>query len=712
MRETTVAFRVHGLDCAEEVAALKRAVGPVVGGEARLGFDVLAGKMTVPREADAARVVAAVAATGMTAAPWRAEAPGVADGRSARMRATAISGLATVAGFVVHALSGGGWAAALGAEAAAVPLAARALYLLAAVAGGWFVAPKAWSAARRLRPDMNLLMTLAVVGAIGIGEWLEAATVAFLFALSLALEAWSVGRARRAVEALLALAPPVVRVVDACCGEREIPVAEARVGLRFHVRPGERLPLDGTIVAGASDLDEAPITGESLPVDKRAGDLVFAGSINGRGALEIEATKPPGDTLLARILRRVEQARSRRSPSEQWVERFARVYTPLVFATALAVAVGLPLLFAVPWSEALYRGLALLVIGCPCALVVATPVAVVAALAAAARHGVLLKGGPAIETPARITTVAFDKTGTLTRGRPMVVEVVPLAEHDERALLERAAALEAASEHPVARAIREHAATLGVRPARAESFENLPGRGARGTIGGRPFWIGSHRYLEERGQETPEVHARLEALAGAGRSVVVVGNADHVCGLLAVADEVRPEARAAVAALHAAGVRRVVLLTGDHAPTAEAVALAVGIDEVRSELLPDDKLAAVEELVARDGAVAMVGDGVNDAPALARATLGVAMGEAGTDAAIESADVALMSDDLGKLAWLFGHSRRTLAVIRANVTFALAVKAVFVVLAFAGWASLWAAIAADMGATLLVVANALRLLRG
>lgn len=712
MTESTIAFRVHGLDCAEEVAALKRAVGPVVGGEAKLGFDVLAGKMTVPREADAGRVVEAVAATGMSAVPWRAEGA-ASKGRSARVGATVLSGAATLGGALFHALASGDWTAPIGAHGGEVPLAARAFYLVAVVAGGWFVAPKAWSAARRLRPDMNLLMTLAVVGAIGIGEWLEAATVAFLFALSLALEAWSVGRARRAVEALLALAPPVVRVVDACCGgEREIAVAEARVGMRFRVRPGERLPLDGTIVAGASDLDEAPITGESLPVDKGEGDEVFAGSINGRGALEVEATRPPGDTLLARILRRVEEARSRRSPSEQWVERFARVYTPLVFATAFAVAVGLPLAFAVPWSEALYRALALLVIGCPCALVVATPVAVVAALASAARHGVLLKDGAAIETPARIATVAFDKTGTLTRGRPKVVEVVPLAEHDERELLERAAALEAASEHPVARAIREHAEGLGVRPAGAESFENLPGRGARGTIGGRPFWIGSHRYLEERGQETPEVHARLEALAAAGRSVVVVGNADHVCGLLAVADEVRPESKAAVAALHAAGVRRVALLTGDHAPTAAAVAREVGIDEVRSELLPDDKLAAVEALVERDGAVAMVGDGVNDAPALARATLGVAMGEAGTDAAIESADVALMSDDLGKLAWLFGHSRRTLAVIRANVAFALAVKAVFVVLAFAGWTSLWLAIAADMGATLLVVANALRLLRG
>jgi|CXWL01.1.fsa_nt_gi Cd2+/Zn2+-exporting ATPase len=706
-------FRIEGLDCAEEVAVLKRVVGPVVGGEERLAFDVLAGRMRVPHDADAARVLAAVAATGMTAAPWR-EAGGTDGRRAGRLRATALSGVATALGLALHASSSGGFWGALGAGAdevaRAVPLGARLLYLLAIVAGGWFVAPKAWASARSLRPDMNLLMTLAVIGAVGIGEWFEAATVAFLFALSLALEAWSVGRARRAVESLLTLAPAVVRVRQDDGSERLVPVAEASVGTRFVVRPGERLALDGRVVAGASELDQAPITGESMAVEKGVGDEVFAGSINGRGALEVAATRPAGDTTLARILRRVEEARSRRSPAEQWVERFARIYTPVVFLGAVSVALVLPWAAGISWQAALYRALALLVIACPCALVVATPVAVVASLAAAARHGVLLKGGAAVEIPGRVVTVAMDKTGTLTGGRPEVVEVVPLAEHDERELFERVAALEATSEHSIGRAICEHAAALGVRASPAESFEILPGRGAQGVIGGRRFWLGSHRFLEERGQETPEIHARIEAMSATGRTIVVVGNSDHVCGILALADEVRPEAAATVRALHAAGVRNVVMLTGDHAPTAAAVARQVGIDEVRSELLPEDKLRVIEELVARDGVVAMVGDGVNDAPALARASLGVAMGGTGTDVAIESADVALMSDDLSKLAWLVGHSRRTVAIIRANVVFALAVKVVFLGLAIGGLTSLWLAIAADTGATLLVVMNALRLL--
>lgn len=707
--KTPISLRIEGMDCAEEMAVLKRAVGPIVGGEEHLGFDVLAGRMTVPAVTDVERVFAAVAATGMKAGPWQVTA---ADGNARRSRflATVVSGGAMLTGFAIQA-GGNGLAATLSGEVA-VPLLARLLYLVAIVAGSWFVVPKAWAAARALRPDMNLLMTLAVIGAVGIGEWLEAAAVAFLFALSLALEAWSVGRARRAVEALLSLAPPRVRVRLPDGSEFEMAVAEAKVGIRFVVRPGERLPLDGRIIAGASDLDQAPITGESVPVDKREGDEVFAGSVNGRGALEVEATKPPGDTTLARILRRVEEARSRRSPAERWVERFARVYTPVVFLAALGVAVVLPAVAEVPWNEALYRALALLVIACPCALVVATPVAVVASLAAAARHGILLKGGEAVELPAKLVTVAMDKTGTLTRGRPRVVEIVPLAEHDERELLERVAALEATSEHPLARAVREYAAERGVVVAPAEAFTILPGRGAHGRIGDRRYWLGSHRYLEETGQETPAIHARIEALSASGRTIVVVGNDDHVCGLLALADEIRPEAASAVRALHAAGVRNLVMLTGDHRPTAEIVAREVGIDEVRSELLPEDKLRIIEELVARDGAVAMIGDGVNDAPALARATLGVAMGGTGTDAAIESADVALMSDDLAKLAWLIRHSRRTLSILRANVVFALAVKATFLALALAGKASLWLAILADTGATLLVIANALRLLRG
>jgi Cd2+/Zn2+-exporting ATPase len=714
------ALRVHGLDCAEEVTALKRAVGPLVGGEERLGFDVLSGKMTVPGEIDLEAVLGAVASTGMSAEPWR-ETDDLDQGgaeRRVKSRLALASGALTALGFALHAALAGGVAKALGAGELEgvgvhdVPLGARLSYLGAIVAGGWLVAPKALAAARHLRPDMNLLMTLAVIGALAIGEWFEAATVAFLFALSLALEAWSVGRARHAVEALMKLAPPVVRVIDAEGAERELPPGAVTRGSLFRVRPGERIALDGTVVSGSSEVDQAPITGESVPVAKATGDELWAGTINGRGALLVRSTKGASETALARILRKVEEARSRRSPAERWVERFARVYTPAVFLVAVAVAALSPALVGIDWGDALYRGLALLVIGCPCALVVSTPVAVVAALASSARHGVLIKGGRFVEEPARLVTVAIDKTGTLTRGRPSVVEIVPLAEHDERELLERAAALEAHSDHPLARAVTEAARARGVRPASAERFEILPGKGASGTIGGRLFWIGSHRYLEERGAETRDVHERIEAMSSSGRTIVVVGNESHVCGLIALEDAARPEAAAAVHALHAAGVRRVVMLTGDHAPTAAAIARECGIDEVRSELLPDEKLAAVEELVARDRHVAMVGDGVNDAPALARATVGIAMGAAGSDAAIEIADVALMADDLSKLPWLVRHARRTVAVIRANVVFALAVKAAFVVLALAGHATLWAAIAADMGATLVVIANALRLLRG
>ncbi len=351
-------------------------------------------------------------------------------------------------------------------------------------------------------------------------------------------------------------------------------------------------------------------------------------------------------------------------------------------------------------------------IGCPCALVISTPVAIVAGLAAAARHGVLIKGGAFLEVPATLRAFAFDKTGTLTHGRPQVLEVVPLSGHDEREVLERLAALEARSEHPLGAALRDYAAARGVAVPAAEEFRAFEGKGASGTVGGRLFWVGSHRFLEERGQETPEVHARLEAMSQAGQTAVVVGNECHVCGLVAVADGVRESARETVAALHRLGIETTVMLTGDNRGTAEAIGRATGLSEVRAELLPDEKVAAIAELVARYGRVAMVGDGINDAPALASATLGIAMGGAGSDAAIETADVALLGDDLSRLPWLIAHSRRTLAVIRQNIAFALAVKALFVALTFLGTASLWAAIAADMGASLLVVANALRLLRG
>jgi Cd2+/Zn2+-exporting ATPase len=695
-------FKIRGMDCAEEVAVLKREIGPLVGGEDRLSFDILKARMTVQAPGvEEKDIVSAVERTGMQAQVWeegpeRLEPEGIWQ-RRGRTMMTVASGLATLAGFA--------------AQAGLAPIAAKALYTVAIITGAWYVLPKAWFALRRLRPDMNLLMTIAVLGAVGIGDWLEGATVAFLFALSLALEAWSVGRARRAVAALLNLTPQTAHVKREGGGEEEVPAEQVEVGTVFVVKPGERIALDGQVTAGASRVNQAPITGESVPVEKGIDAEVFAGTINGDGALEVRSTKRADDTTLAHIVRMVDEAQSRRAPSEQWVERFARVYTPAVMALALGVLIIPPLFLGGSWQDWIYRSLVLLVIACPCALVISTPVSIVAALTAAARNGILVKGGLFLEIPARLRAIAFDKTGTLTLGRPAVVESVPLNDHSQRELLARAAALETRSHHPLARAVLAYAEELGVETLAAEDFQVLQGKGATGRIQGKVYWLGSHRYLEERGQETPKVHDLIEVMSQGGRSVVVVGTADHVCGLIAIADPVRPEAKDTVRALRQAGILEIVMLTGDNRETARSIAEQAGIASFQAELLPADKVAAIAELVARfPGQVAMVGDGVNDAPAMARATLAVAMGAAGSDAAIETADIALMADDLAKLPWLISHSRRTLRVIRQNITFSLLIKALFVLLTLAGHASIWAAIAADMGASLLVTFNGLRLL--
>jgi Cd2+/Zn2+-exporting ATPase len=591
-----------------------------------------------------------------------------------------------------------------------VPLAAKLLYASAIASGVWLVLPKAAAAVRRLRPDMNLLMVAAVLGAVFIGEWFEAATVSFLFALSLLLESWSLQRARRAIAALMDLTPPVAHVRSAG-SLKDMPAQDVAVGSVFVVKPGEKIPLDGRVLLGSSGVNQAPITGESVPTPKEPGASVFGGTINGDGALEIESTKPASDTTLARIIRMVEESQGRRAPSEQWVEKFARIYTPAVFALSLAVLLIPPLLLGMPWAGWIYRALVLLVIGCPCALVISTPVTIVAALASAAHNGVLIKGGAYLEAAARIKAVAFDKTGTLTRGMPAVTEVEGFNKHDLNELIETAAGMEAHSDHPLARAIATYAEERGLKPANAEGFTIIQGKGAEAKIEGKLFWLGSHRYLEEKGEETPEVHARLEELTKSGRTIVIIGNDEHVCGFIALSDVVRPQAKESVARLRRAGIEHVVMLTGDNRGTAEIIAGGVGVDEIHAELLPQDKVKLIEALVAKYGAVAMVGDGVNDAPAMAGATIGIAMGAAGSDAAIETADIALMSDDLLKLPWLIGHSRRSSAVIRQNIALSLAVKALFMVLAFAGIASLWSAIAADMGVSLLVIFNALRLLR-
>jgi Cd2+/Zn2+-exporting ATPase len=713
-----LSFRIRGMDCAEEAEALRQAVGPLVGGAERLGFDVLNGKMFVTASPDGVTpdaICAAVARTGMSAEPWATAARGHTDDpRLRRVRAitTLASGMLVLVGVLLHRWQADSWREVFAEGAGrSPPWPALGAYAAAIVLGGRMVVMKAWYAARRLRPDMNLLMTVAVAGAVIIGDWLEAATVAFLFAVSLALEGWSVGRARKAIAALLDLAPPEARVVGPEGIEQTVLAADVAVGATLVIRPGERIPLDGRVVAGSSGVDQATITGESLPVPKGPGADVFAGTINGEGVLRIETTRRAEDTTLARIIQMVEAAQSRRSQAEQWVERFARIYTPAVMALALAAAVLPPLVLGGGWGSWFYRALVMLVIACPCALVISTPVSIVAGVAAAARAGVLVKGGAFLELPGRLRAVAFDKTGTLTLGEPRVLGIYPVNDHTEVQLLERAAALEAHSTHPLARAISEYARARGVVPAPAEDVQMRPGQGITGRFDGRSFWLGSHRYLEARAQETPALHQMAEEIQRQGRTVVVIGSEAYVCGLIAIADAVRPAAGPALRALRNAGVEALVMLTGDNRATAESVAAEVGITELRAELLPAEKVAVVEDLKSRYGAVGMVGDGVNDAPAMATASVAIAMGAAGSDAAIETADIALMSDDLSKLPWLIHHSRRTLAVIRQNIALSLVVKLAVLLLTFAGLASLWVAIAADMGASLLVVANGLRLLR-
>ncbi|MCC6487455.1 MAG: heavy metal translocating P-type ATPase [Candidatus Hydrogenedentes bacterium] len=715
------AFKIRGMDCAEEVAILKRELGPGFG-EENLRFDVMNGKLIVASEDGGTtrdKVVELVRNTGMEAIPWDKHVSQAKNGdsfwaRRGRAILTVLSGVCIFLGFVWHSTQHGIFDALTGGEAERhqFPLSVIILYLVGIVSGGWFIFPKAWYAARRLRPDMNLLMTVAVVGAALISEWFEAATVTLLFAVALLLESWSVARARRAISGLLDLSPETARYYEKQSGDVvEAPIADVPLGATVLVRPGERIPLDGDVTKGRTKVNQAPITGESKPVTKEPGDPVYAGTINDEGAFEFEATKEASDTTLARIIRMVEDAQSRRAESEQWVEKFARYYTPVMMLLAVGIAILPPLLLGGSWYTWFYEALVILVIACPCALVISTPVSIVAGLSAAARAGVLVKGGVYLEMPARVRAIAMDKTGTLTLGQPEVQRVEGLNGTSEEELLRLAAALESSSEHPLARAILRRVEQDGVTVQPAENFQAIKGKGATGTIDGGQYWIGSHRLVHEMEAEGPGMHERAEQLEDAGHTVVALGKDNLLMGLISVGDGVRPEAMDCVEELRDEGIEIIVMLTGDNEGTAKAVSEATGVAEYRAELLPEDKVETVRELVDRWEHVAMVGDGVNDAPAMAEASFGIAMGAMGTDVAIETADIALMTDDLRRLPWLVRHSKRTLRVIRQNIFFALGVKAVFIVLAFAGLATLWMAIAADTGASLLVIFNGLRLLR-
>lgn len=719
-----ISFRIKGMCCGEEIELLRAGIAPIVGGAEKLSFDLLASRMTVGAELDAAtidRVISTVAGTGMEAIPWNGECSAgvcaVEEGpweRHGRLMACILSGVLMLVAVTIEVIQGEDIFRVLAesrGSGAAASISAILLYVAAIIAGGWFIFPRAIYSARRLRPDMNLLMTLAVAGAIGLGQWLEAASVSFLFALALLLESRSVGRARREITALLDISPPKARYICPRDGDvEEGPVESIPVGTIVLVRPGERIPLDGVVTKGVSAVNQAPITGESAPIAKVPGSEVFAGTINQEAAIEFRSTRAASDTTLSRIIRMVEEGRLRRAPAEQWVEKFARIYTPAMMAVALGIAVIPPLLLGGGWGTYFYEGLVVLVIACPCALVISTPVTIVAGLSSAARNGVLIKGGAYLEAPAHLKAMAFDKTGTLTFGQPTVKKVTPIDGHDEESLLANAAAMESHSTHPLARAIMKHVEKSGVTPAVADSFTIFPGEGAQGTIGGKTYWIGSHRMLERWRQENACFRDAANRIGDEGDSVVAMWCEDHVCGIFNVADEVRPEARRAVAALRKIGLEKIMLITGDNKNTAEMIAKAAGIDDFHAELLPADKVELVSKMKEEFGTIAMVGDGINDAPAMAAASVGIAMGAMGSDAAIETADIALMSDDLSKVPWLIGHSRKTLRVIRQNIVFALLVKIAFIGMAVAGIATLWGAIAADMGASLLVIFNGLRLL--
>ena len=704
-------FYVAKMDCPTEEQLIRNRMKGIAGID-RLDFDLMRRELTVThRLKDDASLLDALNSLGMEP---KTVTPGTEGASSAPREHPAAVSRAT---WVLMSVSG---LAAVAAEVIAwtthkeVSLPVIALALLSIATGGKDTLRKGWLSVRTFTLNINFLMTLAILGAVAIGQWPEAAMVTFLFGVAEMIEAFSLERARNAIRGLMEMTPETATVRDGADEWQVVKSAEVQVGQTVRVRPGERIPLDGEITTGKSTVNQAPITGESMPVEKKAGDTVFAGSVNERGAFEFRVTANKGNTTLARIIRTVQEAQAQRAPTQRFVDQFARYYTPGVVIFALLVAVLPPLFFAQPFSPWLYKALVMLVIACPCALVISTPVTVVSGLAAAARQGILVKGGVYLEEGRKVKAIALDKTGTLTYGKPAVTDVFPLNGQSAEELLHLAASLDAQSEHPVASAIVEHCARAhGVErcnPLPVMDFESITGRGVKGKIDGRTYYVGNHRLTEENEVCGPHVEEVLDRLEREGKTTVVLTSENEALAVLGVADTLRETSVEAVKALHALGVRTV-MLTGDNETTARAIADKVGIDDVRGNLLPEDKLSAMGRLLTEYGAVGMVGDGINDAPALAKATIGFAMGAAGTDTALETADVALMQDDLRKLPLFLSLSRQTSQILTQNIALALGIKVVFFALALAGKATLWMAVFADMGASLLVVFNGLRLLR-
>lgn len=703
-------LRILQMDCPTEEALIRQALGrlPQI---RRLEFDLMRRVLTVVHAPDALDgILRAIRDLGFTPEQASTHTPPSAQPRVSWWP-LAVAGAAALAAEAAHWMD------------APWPIPAI-LAVLAVASSGLGTYRKGWTALRHGQLNINALMSIAVTGALILGQWAEAAMVMVLYTLAERIEARSLDRARHAVQGLMRLTPDLANVRQPDGRWLDMPAGTVPVGALVRVRPGARIALDGRIESGQSTVDQSPITGESLPVDKTAGDPVYAGTINGAGALEYHTTAAAGESTLARIIRAIESAQSARAPTQRFVDRFARVYTPLVVLLALGIAIVPPLLGLGGWHDWIYKALVLLVIACPCALVISTPVSIVSGLAAAARHGVLVKGGAHLEQGRLLRWIALDKTGTLTHGRPVLTDHQIIGDHEADRCNALAASLASHSDHPVSQAIAQGLAQTGtshegqagsdaqgssaVRP--VAGFEALPGRGTQGRIDDESYHLGNHRLIHERGLCSPALETRLKTLEQTGKTVVLLANAQQVLALYAVADTVKPESAMAIRSLHAQGVRTA-MLSGDNPHAAAAIAAQVGIDHAEGGLLPEDKLRAVDRLAASGLGVGMVGDGINDAPALARADIGFAMGAMGTDAAIETADVALMDDDLRKIPWFIGLSRATHRILVQNIALALGIKAVFLALTVAGAGTMWMAVFADVGASLLVVGNGLRLLR-
>ncbi|MEO4012646.1 heavy metal translocating P-type ATPase [Pseudomonas rossensis] len=692
-------FRIDAMDCPTEQTLIENKLGKLVGVQ-QLEFNLINRVLGVTHDLPStAPIIDAIKSLGMQAEPIEqgAEPPAPAPEKKPWWP-LALSGVGALVAEVIHFTNAApNWVVAV-------------IALISILSGGLGTYKKGWIALKNLNLNINALMSIAVTGAILIGQWPEAAMVMFLFTVAELIEAKSLDRARNAIGGLMQMTPEqaTVQQADGSWIERDVKTIE--LGARVRVRPSERIGLDGEVVSGSSTIDQAPITGESLPVEKTIGDKVFAGTINQAGSLEYSVTAEANNSTLARIIHAVEQAQGARAPTQRFVDSFSKIYTPAVFILALAVAVIPPLFMGALWFDWIYRALVLLVVACPCALVISTPVTIVSGLAAAARKGILVKGGVYLEGGYKLDYLALDKTGTITHGKPVQTDYLSLDPTADESAPAIAAALASRSDHPVSLAIANAAVDKQLAPLTVDNFEALAGRGVRGEINGHVYHLGNHRLVEELNLCSPALEEKLFALEKQGKSVVLLLDQSGPLALFAVADTVKESSREAIQQLHDLGIKTL-MLTGDNVHTAQAIAAQVGIDEAKGDLLPTDKLQAIEALYAKGHNVGMVGDGINDAPALARAEIGFAMAAAGTDTAIETADVALMDDDLRKIPTFIRLSRQTSSILKQNIALALLIKAIFLGVTFAGVATMWMAVFADMGVSLLVVFNGLRLLR-